>query len=109
MFIVNLSTEFALVCETLKYENIINHLIETTHLITNEENEIHNLSILKVMIFELLFGNKKIQGGGAVKRLLMQNQDNLKAALQREMDKVFNPLDYSFCTMFAILYTTQSC
>jgi hypothetical protein len=57
--------EFALVCETLKYEDIINYLVKTTNLIESNTDEISNMSMIKVMLYDFLFGDKKIQGGNS--------------------------------------------
>ena len=77
--------EYALVCETLKYDDVLDQILLRSQLSyrTLDVDEF----ILKVMLYELLFGKKKIQGGGAVKRIIMQHFDTLKQNLDGEMNE----------------------
>ena len=67
---------YALVAETHKYENVLSKLIEAT-----PEFKETNQSVLRIMLFEHLFG-KGIKGGGAVKRLIKKHDKNLKKVLR---------------------------
>ncbi|KYQ89378.1 NOL1/NOP2/Sun family protein [Tieghemostelium lacteum] len=75
-------TSYALVCETLKYKDIIDELIAATKGIEKEKNI--KYSLLLVMIYELLFSaNKSIKGGGIAKKVLMNYKTQLSSALAR--------------------------
>jgi putative methyltransferase len=76
--------EYALIVETLKYEAILDRLFTTCNIDLKVIDV--SPSLFKVMAYEMLFGSGKIQGGGAVKRRLLQYIDLLKSALQQELD-----------------------
>ena len=72
-------TEFALACETLKYKDIIDALFERSEI--NAEILDVNQGLLYVYCYERLFGSVKIQGGGAVKRKLLEHETELRRHL----------------------------
>jgi 25S rRNA (cytosine2278-C5)-methyltransferase len=69
---------YALVAETHKYADVIERLIESCGTELKETNE----SVLRIMIFEHLFG-KGIKGGGALKRLILKYDKNLRETLSK--------------------------
>jgi putative methyltransferase len=75
--------EFALASETLKYLQVIKRLFKITGL-SGDKLDVRD-SLLKVMVYELLFGKGKIDSGGVVKRKLMAEKDGLLEALAKEM------------------------
>ena len=66
---------YALVAETHKYEDVLSRLILATPAF--EET---NQYVIRIMLFEHLFG-KGIKGGGAVKRLILKHDADLKKML----------------------------
>jgi 25S rRNA (cytosine2278-C5)-methyltransferase len=77
--------EYALACETLKYSEVINDMLlgSGTDSKTLDVDEF----VLKVMIYELFFGKKKIQGGGTVKRVIMSNFPLFEKVLLEELSR----------------------
>eukprot|EP01132_Coremiostelium_polycephalum_P010820 gene10820-13257_t len=74
-------TCYALVCETLKYKEIIDEIIELTPLIKKEKLK---YSLLIVMIYELLFSQQQsIKGGGKDKKIVLNFKNQLSTALAR--------------------------
>lgn len=76
-------TEYALVCETVKYINIIETLFRMCEM-SSESLEV-NKGMLFVYCYELLFGKGKIQGGGAVKRRLLEREQALRSSLAQHL------------------------
>ncbi len=76
-------TEFALACETIKYKDIIDDLFERSNI--NAEILDVNQGLLYVYCYERLFGSVKIQGGGAVKRKLLEHEAELRRHLAELM------------------------
>ena len=78
-------TEYALASETLK------HLITLTDLFHRVGVDVSNLDcnggIFLVMAFELFFGKKKISGGGAVKRRLLEYKSLVGTAIDQMMNE----------------------
>ncbi|OQR90004.1 hypothetical protein THRCLA_09470 [Thraustotheca clavata] len=84
---------FALVCQTLRYKPLLDELInavpELTKLLKKSsgkkpKNDGAQRALYYIAIYDLLFGkDKKIQGGGFVKKQVMANQNALKTALVR--------------------------
>ena len=75
--------DFALAAETMKYSSVLETIFEkagvsATHLDVGS-------GMLKVMSYELIFGKKKISGGGAVKRAIMEVKEKLISALDDVM------------------------
>lgn len=60
-------------------------MIETTRIKTENERILRDSSlyILYVMIYDLLFGKGKIDGGGQLKKLVMQYKTNLTGELTK--------------------------
>jgi 25S rRNA (cytosine2278-C5)-methyltransferase len=77
--------EYALVCETLKYNEVIDNLLKSSKCDSQELGV--DEFVLKVMIYELFFGKKKIKGGGVVKRMIMSKFDLFEDTLREEMEK----------------------
>ena len=77
-------TEYALVCETVKYINVIEILFRMCEM-SSESLDV-NKGMLFVYCYELLFGKGKIQGGGAVKRRLLEKEQDLKRSLVQHLD-----------------------
>ena len=62
--------EFALCCETLKYGSVIRNILNICAVDASKIGV--DEFLLDIMVYELLFGCKKITGGGSVKRELMK-------------------------------------
>eukprot|EP01041_Mallomonas_annulata_P011293 gene11293-23632_t len=75
--------EYALCCETLKYGGIIEELMNECDV--NAEIMDVDEYILEIMIFDLLFGRKKIDGGGVVKKKIMEYSIALNNSLTQKM------------------------
>ena len=75
--------DYLLAAETLKYSQVISELLATVGV--NPFKVEVNYGILLVMIYELLFGKKKISGGGVVKRKVMEFHAKLSLALQEKL------------------------
>jgi putative methyltransferase len=77
-------TDYALAVETLKYVSVIKQIFDKAEI--SAESLDVNYGVLFVMAYELLFGKKKIRGGGAVKRaatsVLPAMQDALSSILK---------------------------
>ena len=78
--------EYALACETIKYVDVINILF-TRCGINASVLEVRTLGMLYVYTYERLFGKGKIQGGGAIKRSLMNHELELRRHLALLMDE----------------------
>ncbi|EGG18352.1 NOL1/NOP2/Sun family protein [Cavenderia fasciculata] len=75
-------TAYALVCETLKYKDIIDELITTIPNIKKEKNL--KYGIMLVMIYDLLFSTAKdIRGGGFAKKIVIGYKTQLNSSLAR--------------------------
>jgi putative methyltransferase len=75
-------TAYRLVCETLKYKEILDEIISHSPLKAHLQGVNNNL--LLIQLYELLFGiNHSIQGGGAVKKLILQYKNSLQTELVR--------------------------
>lgn len=75
--------DFALAAETMKYSSILQTIFEMSG-VTAEELDVGS-GMLKVMSYELLFGKKKISGGGAVKRAVLEVKEKIMASLKSLM------------------------
>lgn len=75
--------DYALALQTIKYKYVILQLLEVCN-INIEQLDVQE-SVLLVMIYELLFGNGKIIGGGKVKRIVMEYSSKLIHALSEMM------------------------
>eukprot|EP00954_Amorphochlora_amoebiformis_P030203 1394319-Amorphochlora_amoeboformis.AAC.2 len=65
---------YALVCETLKYKQVLEHILQSTGLHKAKVRP----TLLLVLTYELLFGRGKIQGGGKVKRIIMAKASKVR-------------------------------
>lgn len=70
-------TQYALVMQTLKYENALDAIAKEANLMNGEKD---NPYLILVMLYDLLFGKGSIQGGGSLKRELMSKSEDLIAA-----------------------------
>ena len=90
--------DYALAAETLKYCEVLNQIYDEINLKIEGNNKLDvNIGIFLVMSYELLFGKKKITGGGAVKRKIMGLKEKLEDGLnslmkQKNLDNVQNLL-----------------
>jgi len=76
--------DFALAGETLKYSKLLDAVFRRVG-VTKKTLDVGSTGMLKVLAYELLLGKGKIDGGGAVKRKLMEIHDSLRRALADEM------------------------
>jgi putative methyltransferase len=74
-------TDYALICQTLKYVDVLEALFRMSEM--SAETLDVNPGALFVYCYELLFGAGKIQGGGAVKRRLMEHAPSLRESLTK--------------------------
>eukprot|EP00003_Mantamonas_plastica_P018009 TRINITY_DN2961_c0_g1_i7.p2 TRINITY_DN2961_c0_g1~~TRINITY_DN2961_c0_g1_i7.p2 ORF type:complete len:128 (+),score=25.57 TRINITY_DN2961_c0_g1_i7:32-385(+) len=61
----------ALVTQTIRHKPLIEKLLVRTDLV-KEPAKLKNPGMFHVMAYDLLFGKKKLQGGGYAKRLMME-------------------------------------
>jgi putative methyltransferase len=73
-------TDYALTVETMKYLSVLRQVYSRAS-VTAKSLDVGGEGIMYVMGYELLFGKKKIRGGGAVKRIMMATLPALQAAL----------------------------
>ena len=76
--------DFALASETLKYSSVLDAVFHRVG-VTAASLDVGSTGMLKVLAYELLLGKGKIDGGGAVKRKLMEIKERLGQALADEM------------------------
>ena len=63
---------FALASETLRHKTAIEQILRDSGFLRKES--VRKRWLLLVMVYDLLFGkHKSIQGGGAVKRIIMKH------------------------------------
>ena len=72
--------DYALAMETLKYKDTINKILQSCE--TSADSLDVREGVLFVMVYEILFGAGKIQGGGSVKRKVMEVSSSLQSALK---------------------------
>jgi putative methyltransferase len=77
--------DYALACESLKYLEVIKTLYDKISLDILSPDFDCNPGIFIVMTYEMLFGAHKIQGGGKVKRMLLQHYEKLRLMLDKLM------------------------
>ena len=77
--------DFALAAETLKYKDVLHNICQRIR-ITPQSLDVGQ-GMMLVLMYELLFGKGKIDGGGVVKRRLMEVKDQMIEALRLEMEK----------------------
>ena len=73
--------QFALVSETLRYKEVLDEVVDQCALMRLDKRM--SRPLLLVMLYDLLFGSKAIEGGGHVKRLLLQQRTPIHSALAR--------------------------
>ncbi|KAJ3050184.1 putative 28S rRNA (cytosine-C(5))-methyltransferase [Rhizophlyctis rosea] len=71
---------YALVCETLKYKEVLAAIIKTSDLLKHEKKI--PPSVATVLTYDLLFG-KGISGGGTFKPLIQKHKTRLQAELAK--------------------------
>lgn len=76
-------SSFALVCETLRYKPLLRELLVAVPQFKFQKKVQGSTALLYVSLYDLLFGREKIQGGGHLKKELMQFHNAFKAALVR--------------------------
>ena len=84
--------DYALASQTLKYASIINRIISLSSSKTENyhQNDIFgdlHYGILRVMLYDLLFGSKKINGGGTIKKKILSVEVVIQEALHEMMDE----------------------
>jgi putative methyltransferase len=77
--------DFALAAETLKYAEVLEDVFRRVGVSATTLDV--GRGMMKVLAYELLFGQGKITGGGAVKRKLMEFHEQLKEALLQVMEE----------------------
>ena len=103
--------EYALITETLKYKTLLDDLFQACN-ISSESLDVR-YGMLLVMSYELLFGSKKIQGGGKVKRALLSIQNVLQDQLNEMStnDPLYalkeKQIDYKYARVNEIKITIQ--
>lgn len=97
--------EYALAAETLRYRNLLDDLF--THAGINVRELDMRYGLLLVMTYELLFGRKKIDSGGAVKRKVKELEPKLKDSLQVFSSQNANEGNNSYQVKYADLLTNQ--
>lgn len=78
-------TQYALVMETLKYEEVLEEIARRAGCPLSEEEEERQPYLKLVMLYDLLFGKAKIEGGGSVKRSILEGQKSLLQARDEMM------------------------
>ena len=76
--------DFALAAETLKYKSVLINVLNAGG-VSAQSLDVGSQGLVEVMLYELLIGNGKIRGGGAVKRQLLAHIEELRAALQAQL------------------------
>ena len=69
----------AVAAETSRYANVLQECMEAAGI--DQQQHEFKPWLIKVLVYELLLGNKKITGGGAGPRLVKGSKDRLMAAL----------------------------
>jgi len=83
----HIPTIFALVTETLKYKTVLSNIIEESHVLRENEWLKERKSLVYVMVYDLLFGKKVIEGGGKIKKLLLKYEASFVEVLNRHKIK----------------------
>ncbi|TMW57479.1 hypothetical protein Poli38472_003404 [Pythium oligandrum] len=77
-------SSFALVCETLRYKPLLQELLTAVPQFKLQKKlKDTQRALLLVSLYDLLFGRQKIQGGGHLKKELVQHANAFKTALVR--------------------------
>ena len=75
--------DYALALQTLKYKDTLVSILSMCNI--NAEKLDVREGVLLVMMYELLFGDGKVQGGGCVKRAIIEHLPAMKRALTELM------------------------
>jgi len=82
---------FSIIIKVNTMNQVLEELIAVLYR-NNPNLRIQNDALLKILLFELLFGvHKKINGGGQLKRLLMENEAALKRKIEELKEKNLLP------------------
>jgi putative methyltransferase len=82
--VTNCKAVYALVCETLKFKDVLEALMAATKdFSSNRDVKGLRPTLRLLLVYELVLGKGKIQGGGAVKKVLLRYQNALKTSLVR--------------------------
>ena len=76
-------SSYALVCQTLKTKPHIDSILEhnNKHLHSTILSKSRNIGLAYILLYELLFGKyQRIRGGGALKRCIIKEEENLRKA-----------------------------
>ncbi|KAJ0403689.1 hypothetical protein P43SY_003801 [Pythium insidiosum] len=77
-------SSFALVCETLRYKPLLTELLAAVPQFKLQKRlKDAQRALLLVSLYDLLFGHKKIQGGGHLKKEIMLHANAFRGALVR--------------------------
>ena len=81
---------FALVSESLKSKDLIDEAIRNSNTGKTIYSEIKNRALVYILLYELLFGTGKINGGGKVKRVLKGVEEKLRQSLLKSKPDCLN-------------------
>lgn len=82
--IKNKRSSYALVCETLKYKEVLDEIINTSKLFIQEPKLKSSLALVYISLYDFLFStNQKIKGGGFVKKAILKHFNAIRTALVR--------------------------
>jgi len=70
----------ALVCETLKYDRVLSNLVD---VVLEDDMRERQKCVVQAMVYDLLFGKKKILGGGYLKKKILKKRSRLVSQLAR--------------------------
>ena len=72
---------YAQVCNVLKKQSQLQDMMQATGLLKDGSKSVSNQGLAYVLVYELILGPKQaIQGGGALKRMILNKQDDLRRA-----------------------------
>ena len=77
----NKRSTYALVCETLKFKSVMDEIFQATNFY--KATKLKRSTIIYVLVYDLLFGRGKIEGGGAMKKKLLEHSRVMSTALVR--------------------------
>ncbi|KAI8917288.1 S-adenosyl-L-methionine-dependent methyltransferase [Powellomyces hirtus] len=84
--VVDKKRTFALVCESLKYRDALQHIIKQTGLMEAEKQRVSLLKlktgVATVLVYDFLFG-RGLQTGGTYKEIIMKHKTRLQAELAK--------------------------
>ncbi|TPX58127.1 hypothetical protein PhCBS80983_g03355 [Powellomyces hirtus] len=80
--VVDKKRTFALVCESLKYRDTLQHIIKQTGLMEAEKQRKLKTGVATVLVYDFLFG-RGLQTGGTYKEIIMKHKTRLQAELAK--------------------------